>query len=339
MGPAQIRHSGRVASWLDANLPKSISTFVTFYESWVAKLGTTPRTQGVFSRLRRPIAFLLIDATMLVAVVIGASTASGPISRWLSTKAGLEPKLASWTLIGAAALVGGLFALGIVRRAVQVARLLAAQMIPGAPELVLPEPANAIVPPPMDLGRAPRRALVVTIELAIVLVIGLPIAVITQPFVPGGGIVILGMIGVLALIANRSITDFSSHVRAGSTLIVEVLARQASKRAGTEDGITPQLSEVEAMLPGFSGLTPILLNPAAAAVGRSLAELDLRAKTGASVLAITREGEGNANPSPKDLLRAGDVLAVAGSAEAVAAARELLLGVVTNSTAPSHDAS
>jgi monovalent cation:H+ antiporter-2, CPA2 family len=339
MGPGQIRYSGSVASWLDANLPKSISTFVTFYESWIAKLGTSSRSDGFLSRLRRPVMFLLFDAALVVAIVIGAATASRPITGWLTSRTGLEPDVASWILIGAAAFISLLFALGIVRRAVQIARLLAAQMIPGAPDpSVLPAQANAVAPPPMDLGRAPRRALVVTIELAIVLVIGLPIAVITQPFVPGGGIVMLAMIGVLALIANRSITDFSSHVRAGSTLIVEVLARQASTRARTEDGAEPQLSEVEAMLPGFSGLTPILLDESAAAVGRSLADLDLRAKTGASVLAITREGEGNANPSPRDLLKAGDVLAVAGSAEAVAAARELLLGLTADPT-PTHDAS
>jgi CPA2 family monovalent cation:H+ antiporter-2 len=44
------------------------------------------------------------------------------------------------------------------------------------------------------------------------------------------------------------------------------------------------------------------------------------------VLAIRRGGEGIATPSPTDLFHAGDVLAIAGSDEAVAAARVLLLG-------------
>jgi monovalent cation:H+ antiporter-2, CPA2 family len=43
------------------------------------------------------------------------------------------------------------------------------------------------------------------------------------------------------------------------------------------------------------------------------------------VLAITRDGGGIASPSPHEPLRAGDVLALAGSAEAVAAARAILL--------------
>jgi CPA2 family monovalent cation:H+ antiporter-2 len=60
-------------------------------------------------------------------------------------------------------------------------------------------------------------------------------------------------------------------------------------------------------------------------VGRSLAELDLRAKTGASVLAVVREGHGAA-AAPYEALRPGDVLAVTGSEEAVVEARQLLLG-------------
>ncbi|MGE3543596.1 MAG: cation:proton antiporter [Kofleriaceae bacterium] len=330
-GSTQIRYSGRIASWVDARLPKSISTFVTFYESWVARLSSSPRSEPRMRRLRRPVVFLLIDALLLVAVVIGAATARVRIIGWLTNVSGISANFAFVILVAVTGVVAALFGLGIVNRALQIARQLAAQMIPGAVETSeLPKVVDAIAPPSLDLGRAPRRALVVTIELAIVSIVGLPIAAVIQPFVPGGGIVVICMIGILALIARRSISDFESHVRAGSALIVEVLSRQTGKRPGTEEGsAAPELTEVEALLPGFGGLTPIVLGNQSPAIGRSLADLDLRARTGASVLAITRGGEGNANPSPKDLLQAGDVLAVAGSAEAIAAARELLLGLET----------
>jgi CPA2 family monovalent cation:H+ antiporter-2 len=171
-----------------------------------------------------------------------------------------------------------------------------------------------------DLGRSPRRALVLTLELTIVLVLGLPLAAVIQPLIPGGGVVVLGVITLLALATRRSIDDFAKHVRAGSSLILEVLARQGVDKA------PPALGEVEAILPGFEGLTTITLADSAPAVGQTLADLDLRAKTGTSVLAIGREGGGIANPSPREPLRAGDVLAVAGSEEAIASARVVLLG-------------
>jgi CPA2 family monovalent cation:H+ antiporter-2 len=62
-------------------------------------------------------------------------------------------------------------------------------------------------------------------------------------------------------------------------------------------------------------------------VDRTLAELNIRGKTGATILAITRRGESGAKvlvPSGKEVLRAGDVLALAGSQDSVSAAVELL---------------
>ncbi|HET9992024.1 MAG TPA: TrkA C-terminal domain-containing protein, partial [Kofleriaceae bacterium] len=169
-----------------------------------------------------------------------------------------------------------------------------------------------------DLGHSPRRALVLTLELAIVLVLGVPLAVIVQPVIPGGGLIVIALVAVLAIATRRSITEFDAHVRAGSSLIVEVLSRQ------TAEAGPPVLAEAHALLPGFEGLTPIALQAASPAVGKSLTELDLRAATGASVRAISRTGGGTANPSPTEPLRAGDVLALAGSADAIAAARVLL---------------
>jgi len=61
------------------------------------------------------------------------------------------------------------------------------------------------------------------------------------------------------------------------------------------------------------------------AVGKTLAELNLRGVTGATVLAVTREGGGVVVPTAQERLRAGDVLALAGSHEAIDAAKKLLL--------------
>jgi CPA2 family monovalent cation:H+ antiporter-2 len=61
-------------------------------------------------------------------------------------------------------------------------------------------------------------------------------------------------------------------------------------------------------------------------VGRTLANLNLRGATGATVLAIARGGEGVLVPTGQEELRADDVLALAGTHEAVAAAKELLSG-------------
>ena len=84
------------------------------------------------------------------------------------------------------------------------------------------------------------------------------------------------------------------------------------------------LDQVETVLPGFGGVESGTIAASSLTIGRSLAELDLRAKTGATVLAIARGADaGMATPSPTEPLLAGDVLALAGSDEAIAAARAL----------------
>jgi CPA2 family monovalent cation:H+ antiporter-2 len=326
-GSWQIRASGRFASWVDARLPKPIATFVTFYESWIARLRSSPTTHTFWRKLRRPLTMLVIDAALVLAVVIGTAVAWRPIVDGL-VEYGIDGRLAMAGVFGVAAISAGLFLVAIARGAVRLALLLASQIIPAAePPPGSAGAAGSVAPgrPALDLGRAPRRALVLVLELAIVLVIGLPLAALTQPFVPGGGLVVLAAIVVLSFAARRSITDFDSHVRAGTALIVEVLARQSTEIPHAPSQPGAQLAEVEALLPGFGGITPVALPIGAPAVGRNLAELDLRAKTGASVLAITRDGGGIATPSPREPLRAGDVLALAGSEQAIAAARALLL--------------
>jgi len=59
-------------------------------------------------------------------------------------------------------------------------------------------------------------------------------------------------------------------------------------------------------------------------VGRSLSELDLRDATDATVLVIVRPGESIILPVGKEVLKAGDVLALAGAEEAVHKAKALL---------------
>ena len=58
--------------------------------------------------------------------------------------------------------------------------------------------------------------------------------------------------------------------------------------------------------------------------GPSLAELDLRARTGVNVVAVEREGHKLLNPSPSYALRSGDRLLVLGSPDALGRLRRAL---------------
>jgi CPA2 family monovalent cation:H+ antiporter-2 len=86
------------------------------------------------------------------------------------------------------------------------------------------------------------------------------------------------------------------------------------------------------MLPGMGDPKAVRIAANSPAVNKSLAELNIRGLTGATVLCITRgdsrtavETTEGGIPSGKVWLRVGDVLALAGSQESVAAARALLV--------------
>ena len=68
------------------------------------------------------------------------------------------------------------------------------------------------------------------------------------------------------------------------------------------------------------------IDAASVAVGKTLAELDVRGVTGATVLAIRRAGTPIPNPKADERLEAGDVLALTGTEDALTAARAALVG-------------
>jgi CPA2 family monovalent cation:H+ antiporter-2 len=317
-----IRRSESIARAVAGRLPARIGTFVSFYEGWLDRLRS--RRSTAWHRVRRPVIVLALDALAVVAIVIGGSVV-GPE---LAYTAGLDGALAKTVVVVAIIAATAPFGLSAIRRVVQTARILALIVIP---ETSNPEPHDedapaaavlTVTPPSMDLGRAPRRALTLTLELAIAAVVCVPVIATVQPFTGTAPLIVGALVIIPIAITYRSIVDFTQHVRAGSELILELLHTQPSGEHAQPIG-----SQLESVLPGFGGLVSVTLEADHAAVGKSLAQLDLRARTGATVLAIGRGGGGGfATPTPNELLAVGDVLALTGSDEALIAAKLALAG-------------
>ena len=102
------------------------------------------------------------------------------------------------------------------------------------------------------------------------------------------------------------------------------LSRQM-KDDETEQDREPELERIRQALPGLGEPVAIRIGAAAPCVMRTLAELNLRGRTGATVLAISRNGEDVLLPNGHEALRAGDTLFVGGTQRSVSAARTLLL--------------
>jgi CPA2 family monovalent cation:H+ antiporter-2 len=310
--PWLIRASDPVASWVDRTLPKPLQTFSVLYGSWIEKLQNALRTQGTVAGIRRMLILLLIDAALFAAILIGLSAFSDRLIALLHEQVGLPQQLAWPLLIIVGVFLVAPFVFGMLRLGRKLGLTLA--------NLVLPVSGGNRV----DLADAPRRLLEITLEIAIVVIIGAPLVVLTRPFLPAGeaGVFLLVMIVVLGIAFWRSATNLQEHVLAGSEVIVAVLAKQS--RSLGESSSQKDLRQVEQLLPGLGSLTVARLDSSSPAMGKTLAELNLRALTGASVLAITREDGHVVAPTAQDTLQAGDVLALTGTHEAIEGARKLL---------------
>jgi CPA2 family monovalent cation:H+ antiporter-2 len=96
----------------------------------------------------------------------------------------------------------------------------------------------------------------------------------------------------------------------------------------TPAGVRPTLTGIPIGLPQMSA-ERIRLEPGAPAVGRSLAETELRTRTGALVLSLHRDGSDFPTPDPLMPLAAGDELVIVGQPGQLKEARRVLNGGAT----------
>ncbi len=306
--PWFIRGSARVGEGIDRRLPAPLQTFAAFYAAWFERLRRRHRTGAGTSEIRRRFGWLMLDAAIIAAIVIVASVESSDLLLMLKNAFGLERPFAHAALVVGTLIIAAPFCLGLVNLAHRIAIMLATAVMPVARDYNL------------DLGQAPRGPLILAIQLGIVLGVSVPLLALTQPFLPplSGAVVLALVVLLFGIIFWRAATGFEGHVRAGAQMVVEVLAAQSRADQGLS------LDTVRQMLPGFESLTPVTVDGRSEATGKSLAELNLRAITGATVIAIVRDGQEMVIPTAAEVLRAGDVVALAGSEEAITAALKLI---------------
>ena len=307
--PWMIRASGPFSAWVDRKLPHALQTFVALYGSWIDGLRAPgPRK----TRAQRIVRLLLVDAALGAVVVVLASRFFADAVIWLRTRTGLGAIAAEIVAMAVAIVLSAPFLVGIVRLVGALALALATQALPEGP------------PGRVDLAAAPRRALIVSLQLVAAVALGLPLFAVARAFLPMGPTLILFAAAFLFLGVRLwlSVTQLQGHVRAGAQVLAAAFSQ--ARGAPPADGDTER--QVAQVLPGLGSPVRFTLSAGSPAVGRTLASLNLRGATGATVLAIARDPEGVLVPTGHEELRVDDVLALAGTHEAVAAARAVLSG-------------
>ena len=311
--PLLAARADAAASWLDRWLPHPVQTVATLYSSWVELLVAPKPPGGPAAHRKRLVRFLMLDAAGVTAAIIGTSVVYRRLPEWFGPERGESAEVRALVL-GLGALLALPFAVGLVRTIRRLAQELS--------ESALPKPAKGV-----DQGLAPRRTLMVTLQIGMAVALAIPITLLTLPFVPPFGI--LGVIAVYLLVLGvgfwRTATDLDKHTRAGAELVVHVLAKQG------HSGDTGTFEVVRGMLPGLGTIVPLEVGKGSEAAGKTLGELNMRGRTGATVVALSRGGERTPLPSAATELHAGDMLALTGSGSAIGLAAALLRARDTSS--------
>lgn len=301
--PKLLGTGDALVSAVARRMPHRVQQTLTLLEEWVARL----RTGGLATHpMRTPLTHVGIDSVALVGLFAAAA----------STQQGVRHRLEGWSGWDPAA-VAGLLALTLVVLAAPFAWGLAGSLRALAAivtRLVLPG-----VQGESRTGRAAEQIVSAVFWFAAFLGIGVPGLAVLRPLVAGGiveGIVLAGTVAGTAVLWRR-MGAAEGALRSGA----EVLARQLAEQLHTDEvERPPRPSPLERL----ADMTRLRIEAGTCGVERTLAELDIRARTGATVVAIQRDDTEVILPTGHERLQEGDALAVMGSAEALQLAEALL---------------
>ena len=287
--PLALKAAPAIIAAIDHALPNRVQEVLSVYESWFAHM----RKADTSSSLRRAILVLTAEGAAIAGIVLGSTLGFAQLVRF-AREHGIPERWSSLVVWVVAALVAMIPFVGFLRASRALGAELAARVF-------------------NDESPRLRRLMVVAVQLLVLLAIGLPFAVAVAPVIGAWlfqGLAIATI--VLGSILWRRAGESVPLIRSSAEKLVDVVGRakgSAPPRAASDSW----LDEVEA----------VTLSRGASAIGQTLAGLDLRAKTGATVIAI-RRGDDHRRPTGTEHLEEGDVLAVCGDATSLELAKELL---------------
>jgi CPA2 family monovalent cation:H+ antiporter-2 len=308
LNPTLVRLADPVAAAIDRKLPSPLQTFVTLYGSWVELLRRRAARESTWRRVRGALRWMVLDLAVIAGIFVATTTFRDPLVEYLG-ELGLPPEFALAIVVTGSLALALPFGIGLVTSARRAAVRLA--------EAAMPREQRGL-----DRAYFPRLVLIAVLQAGLVLLLGVPFFLLTQSlFTAWPAIIVVG--GLLLLLAVsfwRSARNLESHARAGAELIVDVLARQGRDKDERDLEIAQQL------LPGLGTIHPFRVDAASPVVGQSLGDLNLRGLTGVTVVGLCRGEDRQVFPAATEVLREGDLLALAGSHDALDAAEALLVG-------------
>ena len=297
--PYLVENADRLTTGVARLLPAPVKTVLKLYSAWVGQLGRRPSANPAMRFVRSLAWQLTLNLILLAATFIAAAFVARQLPRvmsWMPAWLGGWPTLC-W--LGAVVLMLPVY-LATVRKMQALAMMLGEVAVTdshGARMVML------------------RTILSRTIFFALAMVLGLLTWLLSLPLLPPlHMLIILAVFLILALIFFGA--SFNAWYSRAKFSLVETWTQPPQEAKADLPPMPALLREAQLETVVVAGTSPC--------AGRLIRELELRARTGASIVAIERTGKTLVNPGPDDEVHAGDKLLLLGSLQQLAAARPLL---------------
>jgi CPA2 family monovalent cation:H+ antiporter-2 len=298
--PYLIKSSDGLVARFDRMAPRPVVKVLELYTKWVGSFGQ--KHPSMASKLtRRWCAQMSLNAVLIAAVFVAAAYENSHPAKWLkelglgddSLKAGL------WLV----AVIVSLPMLIATSRKLQALGLLIAET------KVTPEAAG-------ERTAAIRAVVAQIVPLVGTVILGLYVIALSSTFMPSFKVfvVMLVLAALIGWLLERSFVKVYS------------LAQAALKETFSESP-PPKPAEKPKALPSLlrdADLETVVIADGSPAMGKRIHELQLRAKSGANIVGIERQGASIVNPPPDEELLAGDEVLLLGNRAQLDAARKEL---------------
>lgn len=298
--PYLIKSSDGTASWFSRVAPASLVNTLELYTRWVGQLGTQRSTSFATKLTRQWLAQMALNAALIAAVFIAASYVDRHPPGWLKNLGWSDEMLKAVLWLGAMIVSLPLF--------IATSRKL------GALGLLIAE--TKVTEAAAGERTAAIRSLVAqVVPIAGTVALGVFALMLSSTLLPSFQVflVLLVLVGILSWVLRRS---FIKVYGKAQIALEQTLAQTPAPRPQAQPAQLPSLLRE-------ADLQTVTLAATSTAVGKLIRELELRTRTGASIVGIERKSGPIINPGPDEELQREDQLLLLGTPPQLTEARRL----------------
>jgi CPA2 family monovalent cation:H+ antiporter-2 len=299
--PYLIKNTDRMVNWFDRVAPRGLVAYLDVYTQWVGRLGAQKDTSLAAKLVGRWLWQMALNAALIAAVFIAAAFFGQRPPDWLKNLAVSASGLRAILWLAAMLVSLPLF-IATVRKLQALGMLIAETKVT---EATAGERTATI-----------RAIITQMIPFAGTVVLGLYVLVLSSALLPSWE-ALLGLLVVLAFITWLFWRSFIKVYSKAQLALQETLAQPPAPR---HDEATAPLRS----LLRDAHLETVVIKAESPAAGKLIRELQLRTRTGASIVAIERNGASLINPGPDEELQAGDRVLVLGTQSQLTQAKAAL---------------